>query len=150
MYASAGTYHAALTKYSDYPNDPQAVRMVTILVSNGSQSTVSADTKNISVIAPNGGEVFKAGEPITITWSGENRSTFVALRGDPNQPYCANAVPLAGDVVGNTFTINGESTTGISDHNTCRFKIHLVSNTLSGMNTDVSTESVNYFTIVAE
>lgn len=113
--------------------------------SNSLPFTVTS--KGITLLSPNGGEVFKAGNSISVQWkSSQSDSFFISLLGDPTQGYCLGpnfTQALAGDESGNMFTISPATTLRLTEGNTCRFKIKVTSNT----NASVTDQSDNYFTV---
>ncbi|MEK7109395.1 MAG: PsbP-related protein [Patescibacteria group bacterium] len=114
--------------------------------SNSVPFTVTS--KGITLLSPNGGEVFKAGNPIPVQWkSSQNDSFFVSLLGDPTQGYCLGpnfTQALAGDESETTFTISPATILRLTEGNTCRFKIKITSNT----NASISDISDDYFTVI--
>jgi len=121
-------------------------------------TTPATDQSAITVLSPSNGQTFKAGNPITITWTGgmgvsqpgdvppPNNSVDISLVEDPATAGAClvkgEVQPVAGEVTGGTFTLSDSDTSKISQGATCRLKVRIESTV-----TSASAESDGYFTI---
>lgn len=127
-------------------NGSQKIQQTPPLVAKQPYSPATQMNTSLTVMSPNGGETFKADQPIQIQWQPSQSSVFISLIGDPSQPYCLSPnqnyeQPVHGDATGASVAI--PISPRLLEGNTCRFKIKVRSN----VDASISDQSDDYFTV---